>query len=61
MSVKVLEHWESGGHRALLFAQTQQMLDILEKAVQVSHPGRLTVQCTAVEAISGEVASRGML
>lgn len=28
----MLEHWRLGGHRALLFAQTQQMLDILEKA-----------------------------
>lgn len=32
--VQVLEHWQMQGHRALLFTQTQQMLDIVEKAVQ---------------------------
>ena len=32
--VQVLDHWKQQGHRALLFTQTQQMLDILEKAVQ---------------------------
>ena len=31
----MLEHWHAEGHKALLFAQTQQMLDILEKSVQV--------------------------
>ena len=31
---QVLDHWKQQGHRALLFTQTQQMLDILEKAVQ---------------------------
>jgi len=31
----VLAHWHAEGHKALLFAQTQQMLDILEKSVQV--------------------------
>lgn len=30
---QVLGHWHAGGHKALLFAQTQQMLDILEKLV----------------------------
>ena len=39
VSWQVLEHWVSGGHRALVFTQTQQMLDILEKAVQ-ARPGR---------------------
>ena len=34
-ALQVLEHWEAGGHRALVFTQTQQMLDILEKSVQV--------------------------
>ncbi len=29
----MLEHWKAGGHKALLFSQTQQMLDILERAV----------------------------
>ena len=32
--MQVLQHWHSQGHRALLFAQTQQMLDILERNVQ---------------------------
>lgn len=31
---KLLAHWRSGGHKALLFTQTQQMLDILEKLVR---------------------------
>ena len=31
---QVLAHWHAEGHKALLFAQTQQMLDILEKSVQ---------------------------
>ena len=30
---QVLEHWRRTGHRALLFTQTQQMLDIIEKCV----------------------------
>lgn len=33
-SVQVLEHWKAQGHRALVFAQTQQMLDILERCLQ---------------------------
>ncbi|KAL3138902.1 hypothetical protein ABBQ32_005724 [Trebouxia sp. C0010 RCD-2024] len=32
--MKVLDHWAQQGHRALLFTQTQQMLDILERCVQ---------------------------
>jgi len=32
--VQVLEHWKAGGHKALLFTQTQQMLDIMERCVQ---------------------------
>lgn len=32
--MQVLEHWHKQGHRALLFTQTQQMLDIVERAVQ---------------------------
>jgi SNF2 family DNA or RNA helicase len=31
---QVLEHWKAGGHKALLFTQTQQMLDIMERCVQ---------------------------
>jgi hypothetical protein len=30
----VLAHWHQTGHRALLFTQTQQMLDIAESAMQ---------------------------
>ena len=33
-SAQVLAHWRARGHRALLFTQTQQMLDILERSVQ---------------------------
>ena len=33
MTMKVLGLWKEQGHRALLFSQTQQMLDILEAAV----------------------------
>ena len=29
-----MDHWKQQGHRALVFTQTQQMLDILEKAMQ---------------------------
>lgn len=32
--MQVLEHWQRQGHRALLFTQTQQMLDIVERSVQ---------------------------
>lgn len=32
--VKLLEHWQRGGHKALIFTQTQQMLDIVEKSVR---------------------------
>lgn len=32
--MQVLDHWKQQGHRALLFTQTQQMLDILERCVQ---------------------------
>ncbi|KXZ52109.1 hypothetical protein GPECTOR_10g1132 [Gonium pectorale] len=28
---RVLSGWRAGGHKALLFCQTQQMLDIVEK------------------------------
>ena len=31
---QVLEHWKAGGHKALVFTQTQQMLDIMERSVQ---------------------------
>eukprot|EP00798_Chlamydomonas_sp_ICE-L_P016205 gene16205-22369_t len=31
---KLLTHWLEGGHKALVFTQTQQMLDILEKLLQ---------------------------
>lgn len=30
---RVLGHWREGGHKALVFTQTQQMLDIVEKMV----------------------------
>lgn len=30
----MLDHWKAEGHKALLFCQTQQMLDILELRVQ---------------------------
>ena len=33
-AAQVLTHWHETGHRALLFTQTQQMLDIAESAVQ---------------------------
>lgn len=31
--LQVLEKWRAGGHKALLFTQTQQMLDIIERHV----------------------------
>lgn len=31
--VKVLAAWQAEGHKVLLFTQTQQMLDIIEKHV----------------------------
>ena len=31
---QVLAHWRQQGHKALLFTQTQQMLDIVERAIQ---------------------------
>ena len=31
---QVLEHWKAGGHKALVFTQTQQMLDIMERSMQ---------------------------
>ena len=34
--LQVLEAWQGQGHRALVFTQTQQMLDILERAVEAA-------------------------
>jgi hypothetical protein len=34
--VQVLRHWHAAGHKALWFTQTQQMLDICERAVQAA-------------------------
>ncbi|KAK9815514.1 hypothetical protein WJX72_004939 [[Myrmecia] bisecta] len=34
VALKVLAHWHAQGHKALVFTQTQQMLDIMERAVQ---------------------------
>ena len=31
--MQVLAHWRQQGHKALFFTQTQQMLDIVERAV----------------------------
>eukprot|EP00892_Ulva_mutabilis_P012650 jgi/Ulvmu1/9758/UM055_0098.1 len=33
LTMQVLEKWRAGGHKALLFTQTQQMLDIIERHV----------------------------
>lgn len=33
VTCRLLSHWAQGGHKALLFCQTQQMLDIIEKQV----------------------------
>lgn len=33
---QVLHHWKQQGHKALFFTQTQQMLDIVERAVQAA-------------------------
>ncbi len=32
--LQVLAHWKQQGHKALVFTQTQQMLDIMDRAVQ---------------------------
>ena len=32
--MQVLAHWKQQGHKALVFTQTQQMLDIMDRAVQ---------------------------
>lgn len=32
----MLVHWSQQGHKALVFTQTQQMLDIVERAVQAA-------------------------
>ena len=40
---QVLRAWYGQGHRALVFAQTQQMLDIVEKAVEAE--GAWTMRC----------------
>ncbi|CAL5223760.1 g6324 [Coccomyxa viridis] len=34
VAMKVLAHWKQQGHKALVFTQTQQMLDIMDRAVQ---------------------------
>ena len=31
--MQVLAHWKEQGHKALVFTQTQQMLDIMDRAV----------------------------
>jgi len=36
VTAKILSHWRGQGHKALLFTQTQQMLDILEGIVQAA-------------------------
>ncbi|EIE27594.1 hypothetical protein COCSUDRAFT_34894 [Coccomyxa subellipsoidea C-169] len=36
VALKVLQHWKQQGHKALFFTQTQQMLDIVERAVQAA-------------------------
>ncbi|KAK9837571.1 hypothetical protein WJX74_000576 [Apatococcus lobatus] len=36
VTLKVLEAWQGQGHRALVFTQTQQMLDILERAAEAA-------------------------
>jgi DNA excision repair protein ERCC-6 len=33
VTARLLTHWAAGGHKALLFCQTRQMLDICEKLV----------------------------
>lgn len=33
-ATQVLSHWRQQGHKALVFAQTQQMLDIIEGMVE---------------------------
>ncbi len=35
----MLGHWAARGHKALLFCQTQQMLDILEKMAEAKVGG----------------------
>lgn len=35
-AAQVLQHWHANGHKALFFTQTQQMLDIAERAVQAA-------------------------
>ena len=35
--MQVLAHWSQQGHKALVFTQTQQMLDIVERAVQAAY------------------------
>ena len=45
--VQVLAHWKQQGHKALLFTQTQQMLDIVERAVHSAdyrHAGLLPAE-----------------
>lgn len=37
VALKVLHHWKHQGHKALLFTQTQQMLDIMERAVEAAN------------------------
>lgn len=55
VSCQVLHHWKRQGHKALLFTQTQQMLDIMERAVQAAN-FRLDVFDSLIIAVSAEGA-----
>lgn len=45
MLQRLLSHWQRGGHKALVFCQTQQMLDIVEKLAKAE--GYVYHRCVA--------------
>jgi hypothetical protein len=59
--MQILGHWRSQGHRALLFAQTQQMLDILEIMAQVDRTHSASSFCSCVLATVHVSASACLL
>ena len=54
MAAQVLAHWHQTDHRALLFTQTQQMLDIAESAVQARHHPSACTKSRSVYAVCAQ-------
>lgn len=52
---KILDLWQEQGHRALIFCQTRQMLNILEGFLQASKPGMKYLRMDGTTPIKGRL------